>query len=256
MRAATLLAAALPILAQNPAPVPHRSGEEILARVDRLRHPWPIFTVELTVKDPKTSQRWKVSARDNGDARLDGLSDKEKGRAVLVRGDQMWLLLPGSKRPLKVTPQQRLMGPAAGGDVARTRFREDYSVQAMADDTLEGRSCWRLELVAKRPALSARQVALWVAKEGSLPLKAEFRLASGRLARTARFGAPVQAQGQPVLSRMDLEEAGGQRIEISFGAWSKGGVDPSAFEIPSPGPNPSPNPGPNSGSRQGPDPGR
>lgn len=224
MRAAILLLAALPGLAQ--------SGEEILARVDRLRHPWPAFTVELTVKDAKASQRWKVSARENGDARLDGLSEKEKGRAVLLRGDQMWLLLPGTKRPVKVTPQQRLMGPAAGGDVARTRFREDYAVQALAETTLDERPCWRLELVAKRPALSARQVSLWVVKEGILPLKAEFRLASGRLARTAHFGAPAEAHGQAVLSGMVLAESGGGRVELAFGHWTRGGVAPAAFELP------------------------
>ncbi|MCM2248990.1 MAG: outer membrane lipoprotein-sorting protein [Geothrix sp.] len=224
MRAAILLLAALPVLAQR--------GEEILARVDRLRHPWPTFTVELTVKDAKASQRWKVSARENGDARLDGLSEKEKGRAVLLRGDQMWLLLPGTKRPVKVTPQQRLMGPAAGGDVARTRFREDYTVQELAEATLDDRACWRLELVAKRPVLSARQVSLWVAKEGSLPLKAEFRLASGRLARTAHFGPPAEAHGQAVLSGMVLEESNGGRAELAFGHWARGGVAPAAFELP------------------------
>jgi hypothetical protein len=225
MRAIVLLfTAALPLLAQ--------SGEEILARVDRLRHPWPVFTVELTVKIPRAAQRWKVSARENGDARLDGLSDKEKGRAVLLRGDEMWLLLPGTKRPVKVSPQQRMMGPAAGGDVARTRFREDYNVQTVAEEPLDGRACWRLELEAKRPAISARQVVLWVAKEGSLPLKAEFRLASGRLARTARFGPPVQAHGQPVLWRMEIEEAGGGAVELAFGNWTRGGVAPGAFELP------------------------
>jgi hypothetical protein len=224
MRRFLLLLASLPILAQ--------SGEELLARVDRLRHPWPVFTVELTLKAPRTLQRWKVSARENGDARLDGLSDKEKGRAVLLKGDQMWLLLPSSKRPMKVTPQQRMMGPAAGGDVARTRFREDYAVKALADEDLEGRPCWRLELEAKRPALSARRVLLWVAQEGSLPLKAEFRLASGKLARTARFGPPVQALGQPVLSRLEIEEASGGKAELAFGNWARGGVPAEVFELP------------------------
>jgi hypothetical protein len=219
-----LFLATLPLLAQ--------SGEEILARVDKLRHPWPVFSVELTMKVPKAAQRWKVSARENGDARLDGLSEKEKGRAVLLGGDEMWLLLPGAKRPVKVTPQQRMMGPAAGGDVARTRFREDYSVQAVAEEPLEGQACWRLELAAKRPALSARQVVLWVAKEGSLPQKAEFRLASGRLARTARFGPPVQVHGQPVLSWMEIEEAGGAAVRLTFGNWVRGGVAPGAFDLP------------------------
>jgi hypothetical protein len=224
MRLALIAAAALPLFAQ--------SGEEILARVDRLRHPWPVFTVELTLKAPGPSQRWKVSARENGDARLDGLSPKEQGRAVLLLSDQMWLLLPGSKRPVKVTPQQRMMGPAAGGDVARTRFREDYTVQSLAQESLDGRDCWRLELVARRPALSARQVVLWVVEEGSLPIKAEFRLASGKLARTALFGPPVQAHGQSVLSRMVIEEPSGARVELTFSNWVRGGVDPVGFELP------------------------
>ena len=224
MRAFLLPLAALPLLAQ--------SGEEILALVDRLRHPWPVFTVDLTVKIPKAAQRWRVSARENGDARLDGLSEKEKGRAVLLRGDEMWLLLPGAKRPVKVSPQQRLMGPAAGGDVARTRFRQDYAVQSLAEEPLDGQACWRLELAAKRPALSARHVVLWVAKEGPLPLKAEFRLASGRLARTAHFGPPVQAHGRSVLSRMEIEEAGGAKVELVFGNWTPGGVAPGAFDLP------------------------
>lgn len=221
-----LVVSALPVLAQ--------SGEEILARVDRLRHPWPSFTMELTLKAPGISQQWKVSARENGDARLDGLSPKEKGRAVLLKGDQMWLLLSTSKRPVKVTPQQRLMGPAAGGDVARTRFREDYAVQALTEEALEGRDCWRMELVARRPALSARQVVLWVARDQVLPLRAEFRLASGKLARTALFGPPVQSHGQAVLSRMTIEEPTGGRAELLFGNWGRGGVDPAAFELPDP----------------------
>lgn len=223
-RLAILLCAALPVLAQ--------SGDEILARVDRLRHPWSAFSVELTVKDAKTAQRWKVSARENGDARLDGLGEKEKGRAVLMLGDQMWLLLPGSKRPVKITPQQRMLGPAAGGDVARTRFRQDYTVQDLKEEILDERLCWRLELAARKPAVSARTVRLWVAKDRMLPLKAEFRLASGKLARTALFGPPVQVLGQPVLSWMELVEPGGAKARLAFSGWSKGGVDADLFELP------------------------
>lgn len=225
MRPFLLAFASLSLLAQ--------SGEEILERVDRLRHPWPTFSVELTVKDAKTEQRWRVSARENGDARLDGLSAKEQGRSVLLLGDQMWLLLPGAKRPVRVTPQQRLMGPAAGGDVARTRFREDYRVEKREADTLGDQPCWRLELTARRPVSSARQVLLWVAKEGLVPLKAEFHMASGKLARTARFATPVQALGRAVLAGMTLTEPNGSEVTLHFSDWKKGGVDPALFALPS-----------------------
>jgi hypothetical protein len=147
-------------------------------------------------------------------------------------GDRMWLLLPGVKRPVSVSPQQRLLGPAAGGDVARTRFQEDYTVAGVVEEMLEERACWRLELSARRPVSSARQVVLWVAKEGLLPLKAEFRLASGKLARTAQFAPPGQAQGRPVLSEMRLVEANGSEVTLRFSDWTKGGVASSAFELP------------------------
>jgi hypothetical protein len=209
-----------------------QTGEEILARVDRLRHPWPLFSVELTLKDGQGEQRWKVSARENGDARLDGLSPKERGRSVLMLGEQMWLLLPGVKRPVRVSPQQRLLGPAAGGDVARTRFRDDYLVRSMTQESLDGLACWRLDLSARNPGTSARQVLLWVAKEGLLPQKAEFRLASGKLARTARFSAPTEAKGRPVLSGMNLLEANGMEVVLRFTGWTRDGVDPAVFELP------------------------
>lgn len=224
--------ARLTVLMLTSLPVMAQSGEEILTQVDHLRHPWPAFRVELTMKDARSIQRWRVSARENGDARLDGLSDREKGRAVLMLGEQMWLLLPGSKRPLKVTPQQRMMGSAAGGDVARTRFRKDYTVQGLNEEVLDGRLCWRLDLVARTPGLSARTVRLWVAKDRLLPLKAEFLLASGKVAHTAVFGPPVQALGQPVLSWMQLAEPGGAQVELAFSGWSKGGVEAELFELP------------------------
>ena len=151
---------------------------------------------------------------------------------MLLLGDKMWLLVPGSKRPLQVTPQQRMMGSAAGGDVARTRFRQDYTVQALHEESLEGRPCWRLDLVAKTAQVSARTAQLWVAKEPLLPLKAEFHLASGKLARTASFGPPVQALGQTVLSGMELLEPSGAKVSLAFSHWAKGGLDPERFELP------------------------
>ena len=229
MRPLALVLCVLPLAAHGLSPA---QAEEVLARVDRLRHPWPAFTVDLTVAAGRTSQRWRVAARENGDARLDGLSDKEKGRAVLLRGDEMWLLLPGTKHPIRVTPQQRLLGPASGGDVARTRFREGYRVEGAEAASLEGRPCWRLDLIAKRPSLSARTVRLWVAREGEVPLLAEFHLASGLLARTARFDPPVQASGRPVISRMVLTEADGSTATLRFEHWHPGGVDPAWFELP------------------------
>ena len=209
-----------------------QSSDDLLTQVDRLRHPWPSFTVEIELRSAKASQHWKVTARENGDARVEGLSVKEKGRAVLVLGDAMWLLLPGTKRPIKVTPQQRLLGPASGGDIARTRFAEDYSVKEKVDDVLDGVPCWRLALMAKRPSTSFRTANLWVTKNGTRPLKAEFFLPSGKLAKTAIFAAPQPQRGTSVLIRMDLIEPKGASAELHFDHWTPVVMDPKLFELP------------------------
>ncbi len=209
-----------------------QSSDDLLTQVDKLRHPWPTFSVEIELRSEKASQLWKVTARENGDARVEGLSKKEKGRAVLVLGDAMWLLLPGTKRPIKVTPQQRLLGPAAGGDIARTRFAEDYAVKDKADDLLDGTPCWRLALTAKRPSTSFRTASLWIGKNGTRPLKAEFFLPSGKLARTAIFGAPQTQRGAPVLVRMDLVEPKGAKAELRFDHWAPAVADSKLFELP------------------------
>lgn len=214
------------------APLVAQSNDDLLTQVDKLRHPWPTFSVEIALKSAKASQRWKVTARDNGDARVEGLSEKEKGRSVLVLGDAMWLLLPGTKRPIKVTPQQRLLGPAAGGDIARTRFAVDYSVNGKADDVLEGVLCWRLSLAAKRPSTSFRTASLWIGKNDTRPIKAEFFLPSGKLARTAIFGAPQTQRGASVLVRMDLVEPKGASAELHFDHWTPTEANPKFFALP------------------------
>jgi len=222
--AAVCLLAAAPLLAQ--------SGDQLLAGVDRLRHPWPAFAVEVEIADGPRAQRWRVRARENGDARVEGVSPKELGRAVLVLGDQMWLLLPNAKRPVQVSPAQRLLGPAAGGDIARTRFAEDYAVRTLGVGTLEGQAVWLLDLEAKRKSLTHRTARLAVAKVDARPLQADFFLASGKAARTVKFAPLGSAAGKKVLTVMTVFEPSGARAEIRFSAWAPGPVDPKAFDLP------------------------
>ena len=222
-RTLLFLGFSLVVLAESP--------EALLARVDRLRHPWPSFSVEVQLEDGKLSQRWRVLARANGDARVEGLSDKEKGRTVLLLGEEMWLLLPTAKRPVKVTPQQRLLGPAAGGDIARSRFAEDYAIASSQPEEAEGQEATRLDLAARRPSTSYRSAKLWVAADCT-PLRAEFALPSGKTAKTVRFEGAASAQGTRVLKAMTVEDPGGGRTRISFSRWTPGPADPEAFKLP------------------------
>lgn len=206
-------------------------AEELLKQVDRLRYPWPSFSAELELKAGKLQQRWLVRVRENGDARVEGLSEKEKGRTVLLLGDQMWLLLPNAKKPVKVSPQQRLLGPAAGGDIARFRFAADYTVSGDSSEALDGKTCRRIELQAKRPSISFRTATLWTTLDGK-PLKAEFFLPSGKLAKIVKYGPLLSAHGLPVLSGLELEEPSGRSAGLRFGAWKPVPAEDALFLLP------------------------
>lgn len=224
-RATLLLAIGSALAAQAP------DGEALLRKADALRYPWPAFHMDVTLTLKQQSQAWQVHVAPNRDARIEGRSEKEKGRTILVLGEDMWLVLPTAKRPVKVTPQQRLLGPAAGGDLARAALADDYAVAAAAPDTLDGRPCQRLDLAARRPTLTYRTLRLWILDSG-VPLKAEYHLASGKLARTAAFDPPSETQGRKVMAGMTLTEPNGFETRVRFDHWAPEPHDPERFRLP------------------------
>jgi hypothetical protein len=207
------------------------SGEEILKRVDHYRYPWPEFSVEVTLQDGKVKQQWQVVVRENGDARVEGLSEKEKGRVVLFLKDDLWLVLPNAKRPVKVSPQQRMLGPAAGGDIARFKFSGDYAVAKDSEEPVDGAPARRLELQAKTKALSYQSAVLWINREGA-PIKADFYYGSGKLARSARYGDLSREAGVQVLSNLRLEEPSGRGVTLEFAHWKPIHADDQWFQLP------------------------
>lgn len=221
-----LLAAGLTLAAQ--------STSDILKAVDASRHPWESYQVEVLLEFKGQSQRWKVTLAENRDVRVEGLSKKELGRTVLVLGQDMWLLLPTTKRPMRVTPQQRLLGPAAGGDLAHSSFAEDFEIVAREEAKLDGQPCIRLELAARKLTSSYRTAQLWVSDRDHHPLKAEYRLASGKLARTVTFESALGTKGKRVLNRMIIEEPNGWKSNLLFDGWTPTRPDPELFKLPSP----------------------
>jgi hypothetical protein len=209
-----------------------QNDQEMLARIDRFRHPWPSFSVDATILDGALEQKWRVSARENGDIVAKGVSEKEKGRSVLFIGGQMWLVVPGYGHPHRVTPQQRLMAPAAGGDLASARFSDAYSVSASAPEIFERRECQLLRLKAKKKSESYRAIDLLVDRTDGAPLLALCYFGSGKLARTVKFGPIAIAGGAKVLTGMTIKDHKGDEIRLAFESWRPIKAEPSDFELP------------------------
>ncbi len=205
----------------------------LVAKVDQLRHPWPAFSADLTLKDQGRTSQWRLSVASNGDTRLDGLAPKQVlGRAVLMKGEQMWLLTPGSKRAIPVTPQQRLIGSAAGGDLARLRLGEDFRATGIQEASLGGKPCWLVTLEAKRASVPYRRAELRVWKAGEIPASASFFFASGKLAQVMTFDPPVEMAGRRVIASLKLGDPDHpDRAAMNLSRWKPGEPNAALFEV-------------------------
>ncbi|MFX8887307.1 outer membrane lipoprotein-sorting protein, partial [Acinetobacter baumannii] len=51
---------------------------------------------------------------------------RDAGKIVLLNGSRMWFYDPASKASVRISPQQRLIGEAANGDVVSVNLARDY----------------------------------------------------------------------------------------------------------------------------------
>ena len=129
------------------------------------------------------------------------------GRRVLTVGDRMWLMVPGASRPVPITANQRLMGGASIGDVARIRFASDYTAAARPDTaTVNGKACRVLDLAAKSPKAPFPKVVLWYDEAAGLPVRVVFALASGKPARQVDFTKFSAKAGRAAVTEMEVRD--------------------------------------------------
>ncbi|MBI3154278.1 MAG: outer membrane lipoprotein-sorting protein [Burkholderiales bacterium] len=121
-------------------------------------------------------------------------SPAEAGQKVLMLGDDYWLLLPGSQRPVRITPAQKLLGDASTGDIATLSWSEDYTGTLLGEERCEapgqpglGAPCLHLTLRSARKGLSYARIELWVGTKQHEPLRAELYVQSDKLAKLASF---------------------------------------------------------------------
>jgi hypothetical protein len=122
-------------------------------------------------------------------------SPAEAGQKVLMLGDDFWLLLPGSQRPLRITPAQKLLGDASTGDIATLSWADDYTGTLVGEEPCAAvpagdarpQPCLHLSLQASRRSSSYQRIELWIGSVRHEPVKAEFYVQSDKLAKLASF---------------------------------------------------------------------
>ena len=188
-------------------PVVAQDANTLLQRSDAYRGSIDSFSVdvELTSFEGNRSQtsRFRVYAKGSDRSIVEFLAPaSDKGRFLLMLRDAMWIYIPSSSRPIRISPMQRLMGQASNGDVARTSFAVDYTVTAVTD---EG-TMWLLDLAAKDASLSYKRILLWIDRATHEPRRADFYVASGKLLKRAHYRKFDTMAGRRVVTEIEIED--------------------------------------------------
>ena len=167
----------------------------LLKAADRYRMGSANLRVETQVRVMKADgtlekeRRYTVFAQTGQRTLILMQSAAEKGQKVLMLGDDYWLLLPGSQRPLRITPMQKLLGDASTADIATLSWAQDYAGSVVAQERCgePERDCIHLSLQANRKAVTYQRIELWLGKARHEPVQADLFVQSDKLAKHARF---------------------------------------------------------------------
>jgi outer membrane lipoprotein-sorting protein len=202
--AALLLLPALLPGVETPAP------QKILELADQYRVGWDSFVLATKISNYRGDKLEDESQYEvyvqHARSFVKFLNARDKGRSLLMLEDDMWIYMPSTSRPIRITPMQRLTGNVSNGDVARTNYAGDYDATLLREEATEGKPCYVLELKAKRKGATYPMIQYWVGKSDYRPHKAEFFLTSGKNHKTAIYDEYRDFGGKKLLARMTIHD--------------------------------------------------
>jgi hypothetical protein len=193
----------LPALLAARAVAAAPDAQELLAASDEIRNPGRPFSlfnrlveyrdgketadiglVVYAKADPHSGQ-YRTLVRFVSPAR-------DANKLMLKNGNDLWFYDPASKSSIRLSPQQRLLGQVANGDVITVNFARDYQARLVGEEEIidgerQKRRCHKLELAASSPDVTYHAIEMWVEVGSRKPLKGRFFAESGKLLKTAYF---------------------------------------------------------------------
>lgn len=187
------------------------NAQEILQRSDAVRNPGRSFSLLTTLisykngKQHESSQLVLYSRADPNGGQFRSLlrfinPQRDAGKLTLKSGRDLWLYDPTSRASVPISPQQRLLGQAANGDVVTSNWALDYRATLAGEEQIQDgerqlRDCYRLHLTAQNPDAAYPSMELWVDKTDFKSRKAEFYALNGSLLKTTWYRRYQQALG-------------------------------------------------------------
>lgn len=175
-----------------------------------------IMTMSMTIIRPSWQRtidfrNWS-KGRDNALTLITSPA-RDAGQTFLKRGTEMWSWNPSINRLIKLPPSmmsQGWMGSDYTNDdiLKESSVVDDYIHELRGEEGIEGRECYRIEMLAKENAavVWGKQVR-WIDKKDFLVLKAELYDEDGSIVRT-EYGSDIkQMDGRTIQTRIELVPA-------------------------------------------------
>lgn len=179
------------------------SAQDIVAQSDRVRNPEQPFRASIVLTEYVAGQERDqetlavYSKVDPATHQYRNLVQylappRDAGKRVLLGGGALWFYDPASKTSVRISPQQRLVGQAAIGDVLTVNLATDYTAALLGTESIEDaahqpRQCWHLDLKAADDQATYSRTEYWVEQGSYYPVKAKFYSDSGRVLKIAYY---------------------------------------------------------------------
>lgn len=200
---------------------PDKKAQDIIIRADRVRFPDKPFRCKVRLIEYRDHQKMKEqllavkmqivqpsqNSPGNAKALISFLKPSElKNDKVLVLVDQVWYYSPKARRPVRISPQQRLMGQVSHGDVVASDFHYLYQSTLVKEEMAGEKDCYKLHLVRRWPFVTYPKGTYWVEKETYRPVKVEFYSSTNRLLKRVLFKDYQEALGDMRPREIVIEE--------------------------------------------------
>ena len=179
------------------------SAQQILAATDAIRNPSKSFGLTASLTEYRAGKQVDQSVlaiysrADSASGQFRNLirmlkPARDTNKLMLKNGNDLWFYDPATSASIRISPQQRLLGQAANGDVVTVNLARDYQAELAGEEEVQDgerktRRSYKLALKASSPDVTYHRIEMWVDSANSRPVKSRFYTESGRLLKTAYY---------------------------------------------------------------------
>jgi hypothetical protein len=184
---ASLLAVVASVATLGAADLPS-DDEALLGRSDASSASPRSFRAELRITAPERPQGALIEVWRSGETQtlVRFLDQKERGKYLLYRGNDVWFLAPRATQPVKLPSSFRLRGCATLDDLLGLHYSRDYSIRSVEKDAEDG-DLVVFDLEAKAKKAVYPRIRYVVRRSDGHAVRAEYRLRGGKASMAVEF---------------------------------------------------------------------